>query len=116
MKNRTIVTLAAALALAALLAGCAGGAGDGSQQVKIAVTDKGFTPAVVTVQAGRPVTLLVTRKTDRTCATELVLREHGIDEKLPLGQTVAIRFTPEQAGELHYACAMDMYKGTIVVK
>lgn len=116
MKKKTLVTLLPVLVLGALSAGCVGGTGDGSQQVRIAVTEKGFTPAVVTVKAGQPVTLLVTRKTDRTCATELVLREHGIDQKLPLNETVAIQFTPEQAGELHYACGMDMYRGTIVVK
>jgi plastocyanin domain-containing protein len=107
------------LAMAALLmlaVGCSSADAAREQRVKIAVTEKGFVPAVVTVQSGRPVTLLVTRKTDRTCATELVLKAHGINEKLPLGKTVVIRFTPEQPGTLDYACAMDMIKGKIVVR
>jgi plastocyanin domain-containing protein len=108
--------LGAGVVLAVLVAGCGGTQADGSQQVRIAVTEKGFEPASVTVQAGQPVTLLVTRKTDRTCATELVLEEHGIDEELPRGRTVAIRFTPEQTGTLQYACGMDMIKGQIVVQ
>lgn len=99
-----------------LAVGCSSADAAREQRVKISVTEKGFVPAVVTVQAGRPVTLLVTRKTDRTCATELVLKTHGINEKLPLGKTVVIRFTPEKTGTLEYSCGMDMYHGKIVVR
>jgi plastocyanin domain-containing protein len=102
-----------------LIAGCAGkaqkGAGD-SNRVAIAVTDKGFEPATVTVTAGKPVTLVVTRQTDKTCATELVMEEQHIHQPLPLGTPVEITFTPEKPGELTYACAMDMYHGKVIVK
>jgi plastocyanin domain-containing protein len=108
-------TLAMAV-LVMLGVGCSSADAAREQRVRISVTEKGFVPAVVTVQSGRPVTLLVTRRTDRTCATELVLKTHGINEKLPLGRTVAIRFTPERPGTLEYACAMGMYHGRIVVR
>jgi plastocyanin domain-containing protein len=114
---KAMLQAAAVIAVIATLAtGCACAGSDGSQRVRLAVTEKGFVPKVVTVQSGKPVILLVTRKTDRTCATELVLKTHGIDVKLPLNKTVAIRFTPERPGELDYACAMDMIHGKIVVK
>ncbi|MEK7331315.1 MAG: cupredoxin domain-containing protein, partial [Candidatus Eisenbacteria bacterium] len=67
-------------------------------------------------EAGKPVTLVVTRTTAQTCATELVMPAHGINQPLPLGQAVEIVFTPEKAGELTYACAMDMYKGKVIVR
>jgi plastocyanin domain-containing protein len=104
-----------------ILAGCnqgaktAGGGAD-ANRVTITVTDKGFEPEVVTVAAGKPVTLVVTRTTAQTCATELVMPAQHINRDLPLGQTVEITFTPEHPGELTYACAMDMYKGKVVVK
>jgi len=63
-----------------------------------------------------PVTLEVTRRTARTCATELVLPEHRIREELPLGRTARITFTPRRAGELRYACAMNMVQGRILVR
>jgi len=102
-----------------LVAGCAGKAEHGtadSGRVVIAVTENGFEPATVTVAAGKPVTLVVTRQTDKTCATELVMAEHHINQPLPLGQPVEITFTPEKPGELTYACGMDMYKGKVIVK
>ncbi len=113
---RTMLTLA--LFAAVLLAGCASKSATpgGPQRVSIQVTDKGFQPAVVNVHAGSPVTLVVKRTESRTCATELVLKEHGINQPLPLNEEVEITFTPEHAGELTYACGMDMYHGTIRVQ
>jgi plastocyanin domain-containing protein len=85
-------------------------------RVALEVTDEGFVPASVNIPAGRPVTLAVTRRTDRTCATELILKDYAIDLKLPLNETVEATFTPTQAGALTYACGMDMIKGTLVVQ
>ena len=109
--------LAAALGVAAL-AGCSGGGSTGTSSgaIAITVTEKGFEPAVVHVAAGQPVRLLVTRKTDRTCAKEFVMAEHNINQPLPLDQPVEITFTPGKAGELRYACGMDMFSGKIVVE
>ena len=108
------------LALSVLaVAGCAGGAASKfvpPGAVAIRVTQKGFEPAVVTVPAGKPVTLVVTRKTDRTCAKEFVLAEHDIRRELPLDRPVEITFTPVHSGELRYACGMDMIAGKIVVR
>lgn len=102
----------------AFLAGCAssGKSTADSGRVTITVTEKGFEPEAVTVAAGKPVTLVVTRTTAKTCATELVMAAHGINQPLPLGEAVEITFTPDKAGELTYACAMDMYKGRVIVK
>ena len=85
-------------------------------RVVLAVTEDGFVPARVTVPAGKPVTLVVTRKTDKTCATALVLPDYHINQQLPMDQAVEIAFTPEKPGELTYACPMDMIKGVIAVQ
>lgn len=111
-------TFSLALFAAFLMAGCASQSPTpgGPQRVSIEVTDQGFQPPVVVVQSGVPVTLVVKRTESRTCATELVLKEHGINQPLPLNEEVEITFTPAQSGELVYACAMDMYRGTIRVQ
>ncbi len=109
---------AAALALAlALAAGCAvERTADGAQRVSIAVTERGFVPARTVVKAGTPLVLAVTRRTDQTCATSLVLAGGGRRATLPLGETVESRLPPQRPGTLHYACGMDMVKGEIVVR
>ncbi len=87
-----------------------------AQVVAIEVTGEGFVPAQATVQAGRPVKLVVTRKVDRTCATEIVLKEYGISRPLPLNQAVEVTFTPAKAGPIRYACGMDMVAGTLTAE
>src|SRR5688500_13052832 len=84
--------------------------------IAIEVTEDGFVPAEITVAKGEPVTLVVTRKTEKTCATEFVMKSQNIEQKLPMNEPVTISFTPTEAGELRYACGMDMIAGKVIVK
>jgi plastocyanin domain-containing protein len=114
MKNTTLLTAAlAAFAVSVPAAALAGPAKVST--VEITVTEDGFTPARVTAKNGEPLRLVVTRTTDRTCATSLVVKELGIQKKLPLGKPVVVELTPKKAGEVRFACPMDMIAGAIVV-
>jgi plastocyanin domain-containing protein len=85
--------------------------------VVMQVTKKGYEPSPLTLKRGEPVLLKVTRTTDRTCANEFVLDEHGLNVPLPLNQEVSIRFTPGKAGTLVYGCGMDkMISGKFLVE
>ena len=86
------------------------------QRVSIRVTNKGFEPSTVKVEVGRPVVMVVTRTTEKTCAKEIVIQERKIHQALPLDRAVEIRFTPRKRGTLRYACGMDMIAGTLVVR
>ncbi len=86
------------------------------QVVNIEVTKDGFVPAEVKVKAGHPVKLVVTRKVDRTCATEIVIKDLSINKPLPLNKAVEVTFAPSKPGKIRYACGMDMIAGTIVVE
>ena len=88
-------------------------------RIAIKVTDNGFEPANVSVPAGKPVTLVFTRTTEHTCATEVVMQigdQPKTTTKLPLNQAVEIAATFPKAGVVNYACAMDMTKGVITVQ
>jgi plastocyanin domain-containing protein len=88
----------------------------GVQEIQLAVTDAGFEPAEVAVAKDRPIRLTVTRKTDQTCAREIVFKEIDLKKDLPLGQAVTIDLPARPEGTLHYACGMDMIKGSLVVQ
>ncbi|HUL58967.1 MAG TPA: cupredoxin domain-containing protein [Anaeromyxobacteraceae bacterium] len=103
-----------ALLAAAALAACRGAPGGGP--IHITVTRNGFEPWKVEARKGVPLTLVVTRQTDQTCATEIVIPDAGIERKLPLGEPVTITFTPARSGEIRYACAMKMFQGVIDVR
>ena len=82
--------------------------------VEMKVTDKGFEPDAVTVKKGEPVTLVITRTTDHTCATDIVIDDYGIKTALPLNKAVTVTFTPKKAGDLQYGCAMGKMIGGVL--
>ncbi len=86
-----------------------------TQRIVISVTSEGFVPATTRVEAGKPVTLVVTRKIERTCATEIVVKDFGIRKSLPVGQPVEVTFTPAKPGTIRFACGMDMIAGQVIV-
>jgi plastocyanin domain-containing protein len=96
--------------------GLAGGAlaAPKAKPIEMAVTEKGFEPAAVTVKKGEPVTLVITRKTDATCAKEIVIDEHKVNTKLPLNKPVTVTFTPSKSGQLKYGCAMNKMVGGVL--
>jgi len=115
MKRITwIVGIVGAAAIAA--AGCGGAGGGKAARVELAVTEKGFEPAEVQAEKGVPLTLAVTRKTDATCAKEIVIADQNIRKDLPLNKTVEVTFTPAESGEIPYVCGMDMIAGKIIVR
>jgi plastocyanin domain-containing protein len=84
--------------------------------VELTVTKDGFVPAEVKVRKGEPIKLVITRKVERTCATEVVLQGTGIKKDLPLDTKVEIEFTPAQTGQIKYACGMGMIAGVLLVE
>jgi len=86
---------------------------------EVKVTDKGFEPDDINVPAGKPVTIVFERKTDQTCAKEVIINMADgskIEKQLPLNTPVEVAATFPSAGKLGYACGMDMIKGTITVQ
>lgn len=82
--------------------------------VALAVTDDGFVPADVAVKRGEALRLVVTRTTDATCATDIVIPEYGIAKALPLNEPVVVELTPAKTGRIVYGCAMDQMIGGVI--
>ena len=90
-----------------------------ASRIEIAVTKSGFEPGEIKVPAKKELTLVFTRKTDQTCTKSVVLTlDDGkkIERELPLDKPVEVAVTFPKAGQLKYACSMDMTKGVIVVQ
>lgn len=109
-----LALLAAVLAAAWAVGGCSSAS---SKEIQVTVTEKGFEPKEVKIRKGGTAVLVITRKTDRTCATEAIFTETGRKYDLPLDQPVRVDLTGVTPGStLHYACGMDMYKGTVEIE
>ena len=114
------VTLMPAVVL--WLSGCSSGPATApltvakDNRAEIVVTERGFEPAQVLVTHGRPVTLVVTRMTEMTCVTEMVMPSHGIRRMLPLRQPVEITFPCDSVGTMPFSCGMGMMSGAVMAR
>jgi plastocyanin domain-containing protein len=88
---------------------------NGVRTVEMQVTQDGFVPAKIKALKGEKLRLVVTRKTDITCAKEIVVQEAGINTPLPLDKAVTVEFTPKKSGELKYACGMGHISGIVFI-
>lgn len=86
------------------------------QTVKLAVSERGFTPLEIAAQKGTPLTLLVTRESEAACAKEIIIPDAGIRRSLPVRKEVSVTFTPEKRGAMQYTCCDDMEGGKIIVR
>jgi len=124
MVKQTLAALAAAFAVAALPAAATEAAPTAAapaakpaaaKVIEMTVTSEGYVPDKIHVAKGEKVRLQITRKTDKTCATEIVIKDLGINQPLPLNKLVTVEFTPKKSGQLKYACGMDMISGILFV-
>ena len=84
-------------------------------RVQVAVTGDGFVPNTIRGKVGTPLTLMITRKADTTCATEILFEGQEGKTDLPLGKTVEVSYQPKAAGRTKFGCAMGMMVGGVIV-
>ncbi|HCV42433.1 MAG TPA: hypothetical protein DGH68_03045 [Bacteroidetes bacterium] len=87
---------------------------DGNE-VEILVKGR-YTPEVIHVKAGEPVTLHFYRDEDADCTNEVVFESLGIRRRLPARETTTIVFTPSDTGEIPFSCGMGMVRGKLIVE
>ena len=87
----------------------------GVQEATVRV-EGAYEPNVITVRAGAPVRLHFDRREATDCSNRVVLPDFEVSRALPAFQTTTVEFTPETPGSYPFACAMNMYRGTIVVE
>ncbi len=88
---------------------------NGVRTVNLTVTENGFEPSKVKAKKGEKLRLVVTRKTNSTCAKQIVVKDYGIDQPLPLDKAVTVELVPAKSGEIRFACGMDHVSGVVFV-
>lgn len=82
----------------------------------VEITEQGFVPPSTRVAAGPGAAVTFIRRTDNTCAKEVVFPELKVRKPLPLNVPVKIELPTGFKGELDYVCGMNMLHGKLVVK
>lgn len=76
----------------------------GPRQVRVTITQDGFTPKEIDAEAGDSVVLVITRLTSATCARELNFFGRGLQVALPEGQEIKITVDVNEVGILRFGC------------
>ncbi len=84
-------------------------------QEQVIVVAGGYSPATVTVAAGRPVRLVFDRRETNPCSEEVVIPAFGVKRFLPADTRTSVEFTPTSAGTFDFVCGMGMLHGRLVV-
>jgi plastocyanin domain-containing protein len=125
MMTRTLVLPAVLLGIGCHAATSQGGAmlaaphERSARRIPITAGKHGFEPARIAVTSGETVTLVFTRITERTCAKDVIVHLSERDtakRELPLNEPVELTVTFTRAGEIGYACSMQMLGGAIEIK
>ncbi len=81
------------------------------------INEEGYVPSSLKVKSATPITLKITRKTDATCAREIVIPSLKMKVDLPLNKEVAVNIGPLAKGDIKFGCAMDlMISGVLIAE
>ncbi len=89
---------------------------NGKQEITVSVNGDGYTPGTLSLKAGVPARIVFKRADAENCGDEVIFKELDIRKKLPVGQAVAVEFTPQKDKTYTFTCGMKMYRGAITVQ
>jgi plastocyanin domain-containing protein len=115
--HQAVVCIAVA-ASSIFAVGCKKSEASDAPKADVVASEHGFTPSTLTLPTGGPGShhaVTFVRTSDKTCATEVVIPDMKIDEKLPLNQVIAVYVPTDTPRTLTFQCGMGMYKGSVVV-
>ena len=81
------------------------------------VVDNGvYQPSHIKLPADTPATLYFVRKDASPCAETVQFPDLDISEILRVNRREAVNLPPLKAGEYHFHCQMQMYRGQLTVE
>jgi plastocyanin domain-containing protein len=86
---------------------------DGARKVPIEVNKEGYIPNKIAGKPGEKLDLVFTRTFEADCISQ-VKTPDGKHVELPMNKPVEVAVTVPAAGELGFACGMDMFHGAVV--
>ena len=118
LPARTTITVAVALATAALFVACGGDeeadySGDADsnavQTVEVTASDFSFTPATLTAEVGGSFNLVLTNAGD--AAHTFTIDEFDLDAEVAPGEETSVTVSPSESGEFTYYCRFHQDQG-----
>lgn len=88
---------------------------NGRQEGQVVVKG-GYEPEVLYLKQGVPAEVTFKMEDNTACLSHLVFSSLGVDKDLSKEKLAKVQIPTDKAGEIDYACGMDMFHGKIVVR
>jgi plastocyanin domain-containing protein len=88
---------------------------NGRQEGQVVVKG-GYDPEVLYLKQGVPAEVTFKMEDKTACLSRLVFSSLGVDKDLSKEKLAKVQIPTDKAGEIDYACGMDMFHGKIVVR
>ena len=88
---------------------------NGRQEGQVVVKG-GYEPEVLYLKQGVPAEVTFKMEDKTACLSHVVFSSLGVDKDLSKEKLAKVQFPTDMAGEIDYACGMDMFHGKIVVR
>ncbi|MGM9905396.1 cupredoxin domain-containing protein [Lactobacillus sp.] len=88
---------------------------NGRQEGQVVVKG-GYEPEVLYLKKGVPAEVTFKMEDKTACLSHVVFSSLGVDKDLSKEKLTKVQIPTDKAGEIGYACGMDMFHGKIVVK
>ena len=88
----------------------------GERQSATITVKGGYSPAVISMRTGTPITLTFDRQETGECTSHVVFADLGLDAMLPGNATTEVELPALPAGEYPFACGMNMVHGLLRVE
>lgn len=91
------------------------GLSNGRQEGQVVVKG-GYEPEVLYLKQGVPAEVTFKMEDKTSCLSHVVFSSLGVDKDLSKEKLAKVQIPTDKAGEIDYACGMDMFHGKIVVR
>lgn len=88
---------------------------NGRQEGQVVVKG-GYEPEVLYLKQGVPAEVTFKMDDKTACLSHVVFPSLGVDKDLSKEKLAKVQIPTDKAGEIDYACGMDMFHGKIVVR
>lgn len=87
-----------------------------NHQTATVVVKGGYSPETVVLKKGVPATINFDMKDSTACLSHVVFDQLGVDKDLTKQPITKVDIPTDKAGDINFACGMNMFHGKVVVK
>lgn len=87
-----------------------------NEQTATVVVKGGYSPSTVVLKKGVPAKVNFDMQDHTACLSHVVFSSLGVNKNLTKQKITTVDIPTDKAGEIDFACGMDMFHGKVVVK